>query len=58
MTKLQLTTFYSRVISYAKWRTPFLGYSKQKNLKVVCNYSTAVAVGVLYVPLDFFVQLR
>lgn len=29
--KLQLTThFYSRVISPAKWRALFLGYSKQE----------------------------
>jgi len=57
--KDQITThFYSRVIAYAKWRAPFLGYSKEKNLKVVCNCSTAAAMGVLHVLCDFFVQLR
>lgn len=55
-TKLQLTThFYSSCI-LCQMESTFSRLQQTKNLKVDCG--TAVAMDVLHVPFDFFVQLR
>lgn len=51
-----LEQIFSVVIAYAKWRVSFLcKQTNKKNLKVVCDWSTAFAIDVLNVFLNVFI---
>lgn len=54
ITNYNLEHIFRVVIAYAKWRMSFLCKQK-KNLKVVCDCSTAVAMDVLNVLLNILI---